>query len=52
MKKLLAILLCFVGAASVAMAMSASPEIDPSSAGSALTLIAGTVLLFRGRRRK
>lgn len=31
---------------------SAAPEIDPASAGSALTLLAGGLAVIRGRRAK
>jgi hypothetical protein len=34
------------------MAIIDVPEVDPASAGSALALLAGTILVFQGRRRK
>ena len=34
------------------MAVVTTPEIDPASAGSALALLAGAVVVFKGRRRK
>jgi hypothetical protein len=36
----------------VAMAVSAVPEIDPASAFSGLTLMAGALMMLRGRRLK
>jgi hypothetical protein len=51
MQKLFAIILLGIGAGVAAMA-TPSPEIDPASAGSALALLAGTLLVIRGRRRK
>jgi hypothetical protein len=50
MQKLFALILLGIGSGVVAMA--AVPEIDPASAGSALALLAGTLLVIRGRRRK
>ena len=50
MRKVLSIILLGIGAGVAAMA--ATPEIDPASAGSALALLAGTLLVIRGRRRK
>jgi hypothetical protein len=43
--------LILMGAAAAAMAVTASPEIDPGAAGSALALLAGAALVIRGRRR-
>jgi hypothetical protein len=37
---------------SVALAGNPVPEIDPSSAGAAITLLSGCVLVFRARRKK
>ena len=48
-QKVLGALLLFVGATSVAMA--AVPEIAPGTAGSALALVSGIVLMVRGRRK-
>ena len=50
--KLLGSLLLLIGAASAAFASSAVPEISPASAGSAIALISGAVLVMRGRRKK
>ena len=46
----LGILLLVAGASTVAMA-SAVPEIPVGSAGSAIALVSGMLLLIRGRRR-
>jgi hypothetical protein len=50
MRKVLALVLLGIGSGVAAMATV--PEIDPASAGSAVALLAGTILIFRGRRRK
>jgi hypothetical protein len=52
MRKIFAIALFGIGASVAAMAALPSPEIDPSSAGSALTLLAGAAFLIIGKRRK
>ena len=53
MKKLIGFALLMMGFAGVACAGGgAAPEIDPSSALGAVTLLAGGVLVIRGRRRK
>jgi hypothetical protein len=53
MQKFLGILLLGVGvSAMVIAAVPAAPEIDPASGVSALTLLAGALLVVRGRRRK
>jgi hypothetical protein len=44
-------LLLFGMASAVFAAASTAPEISPVSAGSALVLTAGAVLVIRGRRR-
>ena len=52
MKSAGVVLLC-VAFGSIALAGPVSaPEISPVSAGSALALISGVVLVMRGRRRK
>jgi len=48
--KLLGMALMFVGVASFANA-TAVPEIDPGSAGSALALLSGALLVIRARRK-
>jgi hypothetical protein len=51
--KLLGITLLLIGLGSAAFAGALGvPEIAPVSAGSALALIAGAVLVIRGRRKK
>ena len=51
MNKLVALVLLGIGAGVAAMAVP-TPEIDPASGASALALLAGTVVMIRGRRRK
>ena len=50
--KLLGMALMFVGVASFASAVFTVPEIDPGSAGSALALLSGALLVVRARRKK
>ena len=50
--KVLGMMLLLVGVGSVTFAVPAAPEISPASAGSALALISGAVLVMRGRRNK
>jgi hypothetical protein len=51
--KLVGITLLLMGLASVVMAAAPTvPEISPVSAGSAVALVAGAVLIMRGRRKK
>jgi hypothetical protein len=45
------VMLVFEACAGKALA-SVAPEIDPSAAGSAITLLAGGVLLLRSRLRR
>jgi hypothetical protein len=51
MQKICAIVLLGIGAAAVAMAIG-TPEIEPASSGSAVALLAGTLLVIRSRRSK
>ncbi|MGA3098507.1 MAG: hypothetical protein ABSF25_18800 [Bryobacteraceae bacterium] len=51
MRKVLVLTLFLVGGAACAFAQSQAPEIDSSSAMGALTLLAGSLLVIRGRRR-
>lgn len=48
--KTLGVALLFVAFSSMAMA-TAVPEIDPGSAGSAVALLTGALLVIRGRRK-
>jgi len=48
--KILGIMLLLVGTVTVASA--SVPEIDGSSAGSALALLSGSLLMLRSRRKK
>jgi hypothetical protein len=50
-RKLLSLVLLGLGASAAIMAAS-TPEIDPASGASALTLLAGATLLLRSRTRK
>ena len=54
MRKILVIALLGIGSGVAALAVGPlqTPEIDPASVGSALALLAGTLLVIRGRRRK
>jgi hypothetical protein len=47
--KIAGVTLLGIGMSSVGFA--AIPEIDPASAGSAIALLAGAMLMIRGRRR-
>ena len=51
MNKIIALVLLGIGASVAAMATPV-PEIDPASGASALALLAGALVLIRGRRRK
>ena len=51
--KILGVVLLFIGLGNAVYAGPATaPEINPASAGSALALISGLVLVIRGRRKK
>lgn len=56
MTKTLGMMLLFIGMCGRAFAPPCTedciPEIDPGSAGSALALLSGALLIARGRRRK
>jgi len=53
MRKLLGISLLVAGSAATALAgLVPVPEVDSASAGAALTLAAGALLILRGRRRR
>ena len=50
--KLLGSMLLLIGMGSFAFGQPAAPEINPASAGSALALISGALLVMRGSRKK
>jgi hypothetical protein len=50
--KTLGVMLLFVGVSGLALAQVRTPEIDPGSAGSALALLSGALLVIRARRKK
>ena len=51
-QKVLGIMLLVAAASNVAMAAPvAAPEIGPASAGSALALVSGIVMMIRGRKK-
>jgi hypothetical protein len=52
MTKTVGMLLVFLGVSGVAGAVATVPEIDPGSAGSAIALLSGAVLIFRSSRKK
>lgn len=49
--KITGIVLMFLGVAMFGMANGAVPEIGVGSAGSALALVSGALLVLRGRRK-
>lgn len=51
MNKIVALVLLGIGAGAAAMA-AVVPEIDPATGASALALLAGAVVLIRGRRKQ
>jgi hypothetical protein len=51
LKKLLALVLFCVGASVLASAQQQAPEIDPGTGANALALIAGALIVIRGRRK-
>jgi len=52
LRKVLALALLGIGAGVAANAVTGLPEIDPTSSASALALLAGSIVLIRGRRKK
>ena len=53
MMKLIGAVLLVMGMGSIASALTpVVPEIGPASAGTAIALIAGAVLVMRGRRKR
>ena len=51
MRLLIGITLLIVGTSAVALGATV-PEIDPASGGSALALLAGALVIIRGRRKR
>ena len=49
--KAVGILLLLAGVSALAMAQPRTPEIDAGSAGSALALLSGALLVIRSRRK-
>jgi hypothetical protein len=52
MTKIVGFALILVGTSGALLAFSAVPEVDAGTGGSALALVAGALLVIRGRRRK
>jgi hypothetical protein len=54
MRKLIAVMLLILGTSTVLMAgtILTVPEIDPTTGMAAIALLAGSVLVIRGRRKK
>ena len=52
MMRTVGMMLLLIGASGFAMAAVTVPEIDPGSAGSALALLSGALLVVRGRSKK
>ena len=52
MTRILGWTMLVVGAAGYAMAGFTTPEIDSASAGAAVALLSGGLLVLRGRRKK
>lgn len=50
--KLLGQVLLFIGVGSAAFATPTVPEVGTASAGSAIALISGAILVMRGRRKQ
>ncbi len=51
--KVIGLILLMVGAAAMASAqVAAAPEIDANSAGSAVALLSGSLLILKSRRKK
>jgi hypothetical protein len=50
--KILGIVMMFVGVSGLALAQTQAPEIDPGSAGTAVALLSGALLVIRARFKK
>ena len=51
MKRVAGMVMLIVGVSGAAMAATTVPEIDPGAGASAVALLAGAILVIRGRRR-
>ena len=51
LQKVLGVMLLVAAASTYAMATVGTPEIPVGSAGSAIALVSGMLLMFRGRRK-
>ncbi len=51
MQKVLGMMILIAGASQFAMGVMAVPEIGVGSAGSAIALVSGAMLVIRGRRK-
>lgn len=51
MQKTLGMLLLMAAVSASCWAAPSAPEIDPASAGSAIALVAGALLVIRGRKK-
>jgi len=51
MQKFIGLALCLIGSAGIAAAVAGTPEVDATSAGSAIALAAAALLVYRGRRK-
>ena len=52
MRKIAGMMLLLMGVAGLAMAGAVAPEIDPAMGVGAFTLLAGALLIIRGRRKQ
>ena len=52
MQKILGMMFLVIGVSAFALAVPAAPEIGAGSAGSAVALLSGVLLMVRGRRKK
>jgi hypothetical protein len=50
--KIAGLMLLMIGLGGAAFGNAVAPEISPASAGSALALVSGVLLVMRGRRKK
>ena len=52
MKTLFALSLLVIGTQIAALAALGTPEIDPASGASAIAMLAGAIVVIRGRRKR